>query len=106
MNDHFRLSAAERKSRGLSLKRVSPYIVGAALTLPIIVMVGFVMRVVLHHQSGDFGFVLAWITAMAVGLVCSVQCCRLATNLWVAALGAMFFIVYLFGIFLLGILLP
>ena len=104
MNNHHRLSDAERKAGRLSLNRVAPYVIGTVVPLPILMIAGFVIRVVQHDRIGNFSFVFAWITTMAIGLVCSVQSCRLAPNLSIGLIGGIFFVVYLLGIVLLGIL--
>ena len=104
MNNHHRLSDTERSGRRLSLNRVTPYVIGAVLPLPILMIVGFVLLVVQNERVGDFSFVYAWITTMVVGLVCSVQSCRLAPNLSIAALGAIFVVVCILGIWSLAIL--
>lgn len=101
MKEHHRLSPDEMAARRLSLNRVAPYVIGTSLPLPIFMLVGFVLRDIKHVQVGDFSIVIAWITTMTIGLVCSVQSCRLAPNLSIGLLGAIFVVVYLSGLVVL-----
>ena len=104
MKNHHQLSDTEKTARRLSLNRVFPYVIGSVLPLPILMIIGFVLLVVQNERIGDSSFVCVWITTMAVGLVCSVQSCRLAPNLSIALFGAIFVVIYFLGIWSLAIL--
>lgn len=105
MNDHHRLSPAERSEKGLSLNRVAPYVIGAVLPLPVFMIVAFVISEILHVSISGFYSLLIWITTISIGLVCSVQSVRLAPNISIGLIGIIFTIVYALGIVLLGFLL-